>query len=87
MSLKHKYLDCSCSLLNHVIRITYFEDDLDQLYLEIVISNYPWYKRLWIGISYILGLNIRRSYYTEETVLDKNKIIELRDFLNEVLKN
>ena len=80
-SLKHKYVECACSSSEHTIRFTYFEDD-QEIYIETQLKKGPWYKRLYIGLLYILGRESKYGHW-EETMLDSSKIRELHNFLHE----
>lgn len=83
-NLKHKYLECACSSAQHTIRFTYFEGE-KELYIETQLISGPWYKRLYIGLLYILGHKSKYGHW-EETMLDSKQVDNLFHFLHELPK-
>lgn len=82
MKSEQHWIVCECSSLEHFITISY-EPDLDEcVYVSVHLSNVPFWKRLKLGIQYILG---RKSKYGnfEEIVLGKNKLKEVITILNQ----
>jgi hypothetical protein len=56
-----EYFTCDCSSFNHTLRFVLDLDEMSDMpfptiYVEMGLNQYlPWYKRLVIGIKYILG--------------------------------
>ena len=81
-----EYFTCCCGSFDHTLR---FILDLDRghenpyptLYAEIQMIHYhPWYKRLWIGIKYIFGIDTPNPYSCWEINKksdDPDRLIEL----------
>jgi hypothetical protein len=48
-------LQCGCHNIGHLLKIGKFEDEEDY-YVTVTLDHFlPWYKRLVLGIRYILG--------------------------------
>ena len=64
-----KYYECECSSIEHILRMTYFNDtssdDLDFLYVEVHLKSKPFFQRLWRGIRYIFGFRSRYGDFDE----------------------
>ena len=82
--MKHKYLECCCNSMEHILRLSYFADEPDYIYIEFYLNQYPWYKRVWIAIKYIFGY---RSKFGEfgEFIFTSEKAKEFKDFLAKFL--
>ena len=50
------YLECECGGLNCITRMYYFKDDRDYLYIETYPNRWGFFRRIWIGLKYILGI-------------------------------
>lgn len=78
--LERTYLDCSCDDPNHVIRYTYDPDD-GMLCVEMRLVDYlSWYKRMWVGIKYILGILKSQHYAYDCSIIkptDYDKLLEV----------
>jgi len=60
--LERTYVDCQCDNVFHTIRFTYDPDD-GLFMVEMHVVNYlPWYKRMYIGFKYMLGLDGSPKY-------------------------
>jgi len=91
-----EYFTCDCSHFNHTLR---FVLDLDEssirpipsIYVEIGLNHYlPWYKRLLVGIKYILGGQSGAAYdcwMINTKSDDPDKMIVMLKKLKERLKN
>ncbi len=91
MNWKTKYIECECHSFHHVGRFIWHEKeegldwDVDELYFDFALISYlPWYKRIWAAIRYIFKVD---DCNYDCLIMDKEKVKELRDFLNERLKN
>jgi len=77
---------CVCGTLEHHL-IWCFDDkhDPEYLYLSVHVNPYySWYKRIWIGLKYIFGSKFVDGHY-DELMLDRAKVVKMRDKLNDVL--
>jgi len=59
-----EYYTCLCSSPNHTLRFVLDKDpEFPTIYTEIMMSHYqPWYKRIWISIKYIFGMDTVDHY-------------------------
>lgn len=90
-----EYFTCCCSDFDHTLR---FVLDLDEdsehpwptIYTEIQINHYlPWYKRIWLGIKFIFGVDVRHPYNCweiNEKSDDPQRMIEMLEKLKEKMK-
>lgn len=71
---------------DHNVVFTFYNEDEDsELYVSAGLNHYKgFFQRLWVGIKYALGIDNTYYAYTE-SVLDKDEIIRLRDYLNDVV--
>lgn len=90
-NLKTHFFDCECMSPEHVIRFMIDSDDSSKycpdLYLEVQLNKLSFFKRLTIGIKYILGINV--SDYWECTIIKKEDVFEIKQLLTkyeEILK-
>lgn len=53
------YFECTCGAPDHTLRfILDTDDELPTIYTEVMMSHYlPWYKRVWVGIKYMFGMD------------------------------
>jgi hypothetical protein len=77
------YVTCTCYSVNHTIEFVANDDpeDEDLMYVAVQLHRYEWWRRLWIGIRYILGY---RSVYGhwDCTSLGELEVAKLRAFLD-----
>ena len=79
---KH-YIDCLCESPDHMIRISYDDDDC---WVEVQLNYYlPWYKRVWNALRYIFGAQPKWGGHWDVTLLDVRKAIEVRNILSEYI--
>jgi hypothetical protein len=77
------YIDCSCHGPNHMIR---FQHDNEFLYIDTQLSSkFGFWKRLWIGLKYIFNLGSDSYYNWNDTLLRKEEVKPLSDFINSYL--
>lgn len=85
--MKTKWIECECLSPEHAIRFSTFDkmDDPEFLCIEVRPNLYrPWYKRVLIGIKYILGLEDKASYY-DITMLGSQRVEALIEYLTDEL--
>lgn len=81
----NKYFECTCSSIDHILRITE-DEEWPYLYCNLLLNNnLPFYKRLYLAIKYIFKKPTSIYGMFEEIILDDKQAIELRDFLNEFI--
>ena len=81
-----KYLDCECRDSACVVRFNWLTDEkYGYLSIETQFKGYlPWYKRIWYAIKYIF---IGGNYLGwGETLLYKEKVLELKQIIDEYLE-
>lgn len=71
---------CECGSLEHFMQISYEPDLDDCVFVTIHLSELPFWKRVKLGILYILG---RKSKYGnfEEIIIDKKKLKNIIEIL------
>jgi hypothetical protein len=73
-----EWFDCECKTMEHSIRFMYDEED-NELYMDVFLANGPFWRRLWRGILYIIGY--RSSFGDSTNVIfqkqDKERLLSL----------
>lgn len=84
--MHHKYIECECQDLQHLVRLSYFKDEPYLLYVEFHLQSKPWYKRIVSGLRYIFGY---KSKYGEfgEVLWSVPTVKEAVQFGNQFLKD
>jgi hypothetical protein len=76
------YVTCTCHSVDHTIEFVANDDseDDDLMYVAVQLHRHPWWRRLWVGIRYILGY---RSVYGhwDCTSLGELEVAKLQAFL------
>lgn len=80
--MKEKYINCSCSSLEHICRLTYYSDEPDFLYFTVHLNNLSFWKRLILGIKYIFGYQSKYGC-VEEIMLKTDECFDMINFMNE----
>lgn len=90
---KEFYCACECSSFLHTLRFSYLlpdpsikDDEISDLYLNIIMEPGTFWKRFVRGLQYIFGLHSRHGHYTE-IILNEEKIKGLQEFLNKYLED
>src|SRR5271165_3914045 len=91
MKLKSDYFECVCNIPEHTLRFSRFvdkEDPVDwEIYVEIFLSSYyPWYRRAWIALLYVLNVKQKTGSF-DGTVLDENTATRLALYLSPELQS
>lgn len=84
---ERKLIRCDCNEPFHCVVFDYFKDDGDLLIYSQMRHYLPWWKRLRVAFNYITKRDQLNVDYVEAAIYDKEKIAELRDFLNVILKD
>ena len=82
--MKKTYLECDCWSLDHVMRLSYFEDEPDTLYVETHLRSYGFFRRVWHAIKYVFGYRSRYGDF-DEYLWNVETMAKIRDELNKVL--
>lgn len=77
-----EWIVCECGSLEHFMRISYEPDYDEYVYVTIHLSQLSFWKRLKLGIQYILGYKSKYGNF-EEIVLDKTKLKQVIDIFNQ----
>lgn len=77
------YMHCSCHELSHTIRANYWYDDPETYYIETITPTTNIFRRAWQAFKWVLGFEVVFG----ETVVGKKEAIQLRDHLDQFLKN
>ena len=80
--MEHDLLVCDCGSLEHIIIITY---DDNEVYVHYKLNTYPLFKRIKLAFKYIFGFKSRFGEYGEIILSpeDAPKILKLYNKLNE----
>ena len=86
---KNIYIECGCRNPDHLLIMSYDieDDDFDDLFIYKGLNHYlPFWKRLIIGVRYILGMRNKHKIHFAETVVNEDEVKEMKKFLNEYLE-
>jgi len=83
--MEHVYIECECSSCEHTVRLSYFPDDKDVLYMEVHLKSSPLFTRIRQALRHIFG---HRCEYGEfgEFVWNKDQVGRLKSACEEFLK-
>jgi hypothetical protein len=74
------YIECQCSSLNHVVRLTLDPQD-GELYVEVHLNHCdPWWRRVWNALKYVFGRKVQDGHY-DCTILRVEDYDVVRDML------
>lgn len=78
--LNHIYIECECTDIAHLVRITVDpSDDWSKLRIEVTLNRYRgFWSRLWLAVRYVFGYQSQYGAYSETLVSEgqANKIID-----------
>ena len=83
--MKATLIECSCGSIEHIMKLTYFTNERDWLYVEYHLQTWPFFRRLWCGIKYILGFKSKYGDFGE-ALWDRQIVAQVRDSINDFLK-
>lgn len=81
-----EYLECSCTGLEHTLRMTYFKDTPDYIYIETHLRQQPFYQRLIPAIKYLFGFRSRYGDY-DEFIWDPSTVKRFQEFSNNFINS
>lgn len=80
LSDRTHHVICECSSVEHTIRFIHDPEDRE-IYTEVFLWKYRFFKRLWVGIKYIFGYKSRYGHW-DCTVMTHAQAVKLRDYLD-----
>ncbi len=85
--MKHLYLDCSCSSLNHLVRFSADQDSTWPFFCITyhLVNSRSFWKRAKEAARHLLGRDTRWGDW-DETLLDIEAVKKLRDLCDHFLK-
>ena len=83
--MKHSYLECSCTSVDHVMRLSYIPGEADYLYVEVHLRPRNFFSRFLGAIKYLFGY---QSIYGDfdEFVWDAETVKQFKNYCEEWLK-
>ena len=87
---RNHHIVCACASDEHTLRLMHFKgdpekaDDLDEVYWSVYLNPFPWYKRLWIAMRYVLGHRSKFGSWDSGPMMDADAVHQLREFLRDV---
>jgi hypothetical protein len=76
-----KYFECVCGMPDHALRFNLDDDgECIELYTEVLLAQHTFWKRLWLGVKYILGCE-RNSGYFGTWVMKEDDIENIQELL------
>lgn len=87
--MKTNYIECVCQDASHVLRLSLLDllfSDNQEYYLEVHLNGYfPWYKRIWLALSYVLG--VQKTGAFDCTILNQDQADKLAILLSPELQS
>ena len=74
-----EYFECECYSNNHLMAVKYYKESLSDeqqelwewISFHVQMSHYPpWYKRIWYGLKFMIGLQDHGCSWSE-TLIEK----------------
>jgi hypothetical protein len=72
---------CECFSPTHHMMV-FYNKDWDDVYVNIKLNKYPFWKRLLLGIKYIFGFDITNMNMYDEFIFNFDDIPKLENILN-----
>lgn len=87
----NKYLECTCSSTEHVIKIVSEVDaehpKLSSITIEVQLSKYaPWHQRVWKAVKYVFGYECKYGHW-DVTILNVEEVNKLHMLLHDFNKD
>ena len=73
-----EYFECGCFDQDHLLSFHLCKDD-GEIYCNVNLSDFGFWKRVWLGIKYILGVDEKYGHYGSWTISweDTKRLVEL----------
>lgn len=83
--METKHIMCDCYSPEHTLR---FGADLEEkdLYISVFLNEQSFLKRIWSAIKYIVGYKCKYGHFDEFYTADIEKMIEIREIFDKVIK-
>lgn len=85
---KELRINCACGQLEHAVffessetTIGFSENEDPFVVITNHLTQFGLFKRIWVAIKYVFGHRCRYGDF-EETIIDVEKVKQLRDFLD-----
>lgn len=91
MGMKREYFDCICGATDHIMVVTYFQDEDGMLpdgeiYFDLQFNpDRRWWERVFVAIRYILGIKHQSSW--GECIIKPNDVPRLKALLENLEKS
>lgn len=85
MEVDRLIIICECHSPEHQV-LFWYDDEDDELYCEVHLSDQPFFRRLWGGLKYIFGYKSRYGNW-DNTIFSPENCKKLRDYLNKYHKD
>lgn len=86
--MNFKYVECECYCGFHTLRFSW-EDDPEhpEVYVSVFLNNsLSFFKRVALAFRFVFGIKTPTNYFCE-TILNYNKVKELKDLFDNFLNN
>jgi len=60
-----EYFECDCGDMDHILRVSYFKDEPEEMYVEIHLRQKTFLRRLWQAVKYAFGFRSRFGDFDE----------------------
>lgn len=60
-----EYFECDCGDMDHILRVSYYKEDTEEMYVEIHLRQKTFLQRVWHGVKYIFGFRSRYGDFDE----------------------
>jgi hypothetical protein len=92
-SFEHKYLECTCTSTEHLIKITldkydeeWYDEKYGGIYIYVQLSQYrSLFKRILTAIKYVFKINEEKYGHWDCTLLDIDSVKNLQKMCNDAL--
>ena len=87
---RNHHVVCACNSDERTLRLIHFKADpklgadIDEIYWSVYPNPFPWYKRLWIAMRYVLSHRSKFGSWDSGPTMDADAIEQLRAFLADV---
>ena len=61
------YFECGCFNQDHLLSFHLCSDD-GEVYCNVNLSDFPFWKRVWLATKYVLNINTRWGHYGSWTL-------------------
>lgn len=84
-------IHCACFSDEHQLRFVYFKDLKDpfnEVYCSFHLQEYPWYKRIWVAIKYMVGYKSKIGWgHWGEVVIAYDAAKKIRNLMDRYIND